>query len=720
MALSAGTMFNSSTFDSDALMHPLIKRRLVLFSQVCCIFVIIAAHLVLVGWAYDIEALKGLSTSLVAMNPLTAICFILAGISLWLQRNPAPKYLVTSRILAGIVAVIGFAKLLSLFGDFDFILDRLFFASQLQEPERLLPNRMAPNTAFCFLLAGFSLLLIDLEVGIRKRPAQYLCIAITLVSLLSIYGYVFGVKYLIGISAYIPMAATTAVVFLFLSVGILFSRPDKGSMLIIFGSEETGEALFSRLFAIIFPLMIGWLKLRGEKAGYFSKEFGTALFGISTYAFSMFLLGRNALQKYRNRKLRLLSLQLLQEDAKKLQSILDNTATPIYIKDLEGRYNQVNKRFEQAFKVKSEEIKGKTEYDVFPKTIAQGISATDKEVLEKDATRYLEEVFELEGVQRTFLTVKFTLKDTEGVIYGLCSISTDITDRKLMEVLLRNDERRLNAILSGLGEGVVVVDTSGKFIFFNEIAEDILGLGKTDTAISDWSKTYGTFFPDGKTYYPPEELPLAKGLKGESLDNVEIFIRNENIPDGRAIKVTGRPVYNDKNEIIASVVVCRDITYEKQLEQLIQENEGRLTAVISTIGEGIIVADKNGQFVLFNNKAEEILGMNLKEMSAASWSNQYKIFLPDGLTQYPAEELPLAQALKGKTTNQVELCIRHEMFPKGKSISVSGRPILGDKNQVVAGIVDFRDVTKIRHLEHTLEEIKQKYRELICQSHQRK
>lgn len=173
--------------------------------------------------------------------------------------------------------------------------------------------------------------------------------------------------------------------------------------------------------------------------------------------------------------------------------------------------------------------------------------------------------------EKTYLTVKFPLKDTSGQIKSLCSIATDITERKKTEIQLRESEQKLNAILSSLGEGVVVTDASGKFIFFNNSAEEILGLGITDTPLPEWSARYGSFRPDGVTLFPPEELPLARGLKGESTNDVELFVRNENIPEGRSIKVTGRPIFDDQQKIIGSVVVCRDISHEKTLEAQIRE-----------------------------------------------------------------------------------------------------------------------------------------------------
>ncbi|MCJ8165531.1 PAS domain-containing protein [Pontibacter sp. E15-1] len=702
--------------DNPTTVKPAIKKRLVLLSGLASALVILAGVLVLAGWTFRIEVLKRIWEEYVAMNPLTAICFILSGIGLGLLKKPWGPGLRLSRMFGAAVLLLSSLKFISLFIGWDYPLDHVLFADELQETSRGLQNRMAPNTAFCFVLSSLAILLIDKETSGKNRPAQFLSILVTLISLLSLYGYVYGVSYLIGYAAYIPMALHTALVFLILAVGLLFARPDKGIMLPIF-CENTGEKLFARLFALVLPLLVGWIKLQGEYSGYYSQEFGTAVFALLTYIVSMVLLGRNAVERYRANQERYRADLILRENAHKLQSILDNTTTPIYIKDINGRFELVNMEFERVFEVRSEAIKGKTDAEVFPEKVGELIEEHDREVLELGETKTMEEVFLVEPEERTYITVKFPLKDTKGRINALCSIATDITERKKAEVLLRESEQKLNAILSSLGEAVVVADASGNFTYFNDIAEQILGLGITDTALPDWSARYGSFRPDGVTLYPSEELPLARGLRGESTTDVELFVRNDNIPEGRAIKVTGRPILDDQEKVIGSVVVCRDVTHEKQLEALIQESEQRLKTVIANIGEGVIVANRQGKFILFNKNAEEILGVGAAEVSIPDWTSAYGVYKLDGKTVFPPEELPLARALKGEITDSVEMLIKNERYPNGRYISVTGRPIKNEEGEITAGVVDFRDVTQIKLLEQTIKDLRDKYWQVI---HRRK
>jgi hypothetical protein len=97
-----------------------------------------------------------------------------------------------------------------------------------------------------------------------------MAIGITLLGLLSLYGYLYGVPALYELKKFVPMSINTAFCFLLLGFGILFSRPDKGSMAVVIG-ESSGQIIFMRFIAFLLPLVYGYLKIKGEDAGLFSQ-----------------------------------------------------------------------------------------------------------------------------------------------------------------------------------------------------------------------------------------------------------------------------------------------------------------------------------------------------------------------------------------------------------------------------------------------------------------
>ena len=131
-----------------------------------------------------------------------------------------------------------------------------------------------------------------------------------------------------------------------------------------------------------------------------------------------------------------------------LQFILDNAQAVIYAKDAQGRYLLINHRFESLFHVNREEIKGKTDYDIFSPEIADAFSANDRQILEDRIPHEWEEVAPHEDGLHTYLSVKFPLYNSAGVPYGVGGISTDITERKQAEVALQKTNLLLGTISS--------------------------------------------------------------------------------------------------------------------------------------------------------------------------------------------------------------------------------------------------------------------------------
>ena len=126
-------------------------------------------------------------------------------------------------------------------------------------------------------------------------------------------------------------------------------------------------------------------------------------------------------------------------------SILDNSDAIIYLKDLQGRYLFINATFERLFHVKRGLFRGKTDRDLFPEEDAAAYSANDQQVLRTRQSIEFEENALIGGVLRTYLSLKFPLYDQSGRLYGVCGISTDITERKRQEELVMNIARGVSA-----------------------------------------------------------------------------------------------------------------------------------------------------------------------------------------------------------------------------------------------------------------------------------
>jgi PAS domain S-box-containing protein len=141
-----------------------------------------------------------------------------------------------------------------------------------------------------------------------------------------------------------------------------------------------------------------------------------------------------------------------------------------------------------------------------------------------------------------------------------------VMTRKRAEEKLSDTNEILQSILSSMGDAVIVVDKHGNFLVFNPAAERMFGQGAAQIASSEWSHHYGLYLPDRVTPFPPDQLPLTRSIRGEEVNNVEIFVRHEKAPQGLWTRVNGRPLRGPKGEISGGVIVCRDITEVKKEE----------------------------------------------------------------------------------------------------------------------------------------------------------
>ncbi|MBI5595425.1 MAG: hypothetical protein HY928_04980 [Elusimicrobia bacterium] len=231
---------------------------------------------VLVGWWSGVGVLKSLFPGLVAMNPVTAVCFVLTGLALRRLAAPEPRTGL-ARACAGAVVVLACLRLAGCLFGWDLGVDRLLFTAALDAGPSGIPNRMAPNTAANFLLLGSALLLLGARFR-RDLWAQALAVLVAGVSFLALLGYAYGAKQLYRLALFMPMAVNTAVTFFVTAAGVVCATAEVGVMPLLTGDSAAGHAARRLLpMSVVVPTLCGWLTLRGAAAGLFSTEFGTSL-----------------------------------------------------------------------------------------------------------------------------------------------------------------------------------------------------------------------------------------------------------------------------------------------------------------------------------------------------------------------------------------------------------------------------------------------------------
>jgi sigma-B regulation protein RsbU (phosphoserine phosphatase) len=128
-----------------------------------------------------------------------------------------------------------------------------------------------------------------------------------------------------------------------------------------------------------------------------------------------------------------------------------------------------------------------------------------------------------------------------------------------------------------------------------------------------------------------------------------------------------------------------------------------LRSTIYHLNEGVIVADRKGRFLICNDAARSVLGIEGDENSPQSWSEISGYYKQDGVTPFAPEEMLAARALEGETVPETEIYIQNEQCPAGIWIHAKANPLRNRKEDICGSVVVFHDVTRKKETEANIQ-----------------
>jgi PAS domain S-box-containing protein len=243
---------------------------------------------------------------------------------------------------------------------------------------------------------------------------------------------------------------------------------------------------------------------------------------------------------------RQLAMKTLQATEKNFKALVENIPQRIYMKDRDSVYVFCNEKYAAGLKIKAEDITGKTDYEFFPKELAEKYGSEDKGILSTGQLQDIEEEYVHEGQTFMMHTVKTPVKDEKGEAVGILGIFWDITEQKRKEEELRKKSAHLEELVSNRAAEVQAVN--------EQLQREIAGRQRLEQRLQKADAIFWTFFENTGTasvmveenmiiFLANREFEKLSGfskVEMEGKKSLSEFLTPDDIENIKGFNLTGR------------------------------------------------------------------------------------------------------------------------------------------------------------------------------------
>lgn len=177
---------------------------------------------------------------------------------------------------------------------------------------------------------------------------------------------------------------------------------------------------------------------------------------------------------------------------------------------------------------------------------------------------------------------------------------TDAADAPPGASALLEERPWLEGALAAMRDGVIIFDDRGRVAHANPAAIAYAARSSLSREPARWAEEHGLYLPDKRTPYPADALPVWRVLHGETVRDVEMFVRNARVPAGAYVFVSGSPLTAPDGKIRGAVLVFRDVTERHAQERKLAEGEQQKKAILDNIPDIAWLKDLEGRFLAVN------------------------------------------------------------------------------------------------------------------------
>lgn len=658
----------------------------------------------LVGWALDISLLNGVLPGLATMKANSALAFAASGIALFLLRHPRPTA-VRTRIgfgLAGFAFTIGFATGIEILANIDLGIDRLIFDDRTPSVAGAAPGRMSIATSIGFVLLGLALLMLDgRRLGFLRRTLSFALLAL---GGLALVAYLYGASSLYAVGVYQTMSFPTALAFFLLGIGIEAANPHRRIRSIFSGG--IGGSVARRLLpsAVGIPVLIGWARLEGQRAGLYDTEFGLALFVLSTVVcFSAVVLwAASSLDRMDDDRRRIASS--LQDSEARFRIMADAVPQIVWVAGGDGSTTYLNGRWNE-FTGLTGASDEETARVIHPDDLARVRESWSDS---NRAGAPIQFEFRMRpaagGDYRWFLARALAVRGPTGEVVEWYGTSTDIDDLKRAGDELRESRTMLRLVLDNIPQGVFWKDRESRFLGCNRVVAQSMGLAEPADIAGRSHSDLASITPEQAGQFVRKDREVM-----ESDVALRHISETMTLADGRTIwlETNKVPIHDKAGRVIGILGTWEDVTERNRVDEEIRKSLRSLRDAQRIAGLGSWEWDPATDVPTWSGEMFHIFGLD-PTVPALNYHEVRRIYTPESWERLSAS---VERAIEDGTPYELSCEIvrpdggRRWVVCRGEAVR-DGGSIAGLRGTV-------QDVTELKRVERELAETGGRLRALM-------